>query len=147
MGTAEQALNHQWISNGSLKAKSVFLQPNIVGNLCSFQAYNAFKKAALRIIAGLLSESQIKSLRKTFHAIDHNGDGQLTMMEIKESIQKAGFSKIPLDLQQIMEAIDTDGTGVIAYTAFIAAALDKKEYLQETVCWDAFNVFAHNGDG
>lgn len=35
------------------------------------------------------------------------------------------------NLTTIMESIDTDGSGTIAYTEFIAATLDKSIYLKE----------------
>merc|ERR1719281_1531525 len=80
-------------------------------------------------------------------ALDKNGDGQLTVNEMKEGIKKAGLKEIPADLQQIMEEVDSDGSGVIDYTEFLAATLDKKTYMAEDVCWQAFRIFDKNGDG
>merc|ERR1719460_3196858 len=54
---------------------------------------------------------------------------------------------MPADLKQIMQEVDSDGSGVIDYTEFLAATLDKKQYIQEDVCWAAFRVFDQNGDG
>merc|ERR1712166_839180 len=108
---------------------------------------NKLKKAALNIIAGQLGGSQIKALRDTFMALDGNGDGLLTVNEMKEGLNKAGLKEIPPDLQQIMEEVDSDGSGVIDYTEFLAATLDKKTYMAEDVCWQAFRVFDRNGDG
>jgi calcium-dependent protein kinase len=79
--------------------------------------------------------------------LDANGDGKLTINEMKEGIKKAGLKEIPADLQQIMEDVDSDGSGVIDYTEFLAATLDKRTYLKEDVCWSAFRVFDRNGDG
>merc|ERR1719359_1680803 len=62
-------------------------------------------------------------------------------------MNRAGLQEIPPDLQQIMEQVDSDGSGVIDYTEFLAATLDKKQYIQEDVCWSAFRVFDRNGDG
>merc|ERR1711988_610796 len=89
----------------------------------------------------------IKNLRETFMALDGNGDGKLTVNEMKEGINKAGLKEIPADLQQIMQDVDSDGSGVIDYTEFLAATLDKRVYLKEDVCWSAFRVFDRNGDG
>jgi calcium-dependent protein kinase len=50
-------------------------------------------------------------------------------------------------MQQIMEDIDSDGSGVIDYTEFLAATLDKRVYLQEDACWTAFRTFDVDGDG
>ncbi len=145
--TAEQALNHEWIRNKAPKAPHVSLQANFVDNLRSFRSLNKLKKAALHVIAGQLNEDQIKVLRETFTALDHNGDGQLTVAEMKEGIQKAGLKDIPQDLVQIVEGVDADGSGVIDYSEFLAATLDKRLYLQEDICWSAFRVFDRNGDG
>merc|ERR1719159_2342672 len=145
--TAEQALHHTWVKNKAPKATNVTLQSSLVDNLRGFRSQNKLKKAALQVIAGQLGESQIKQLRETFMALDDNGDGLLTAAEMKEGLQKAGLKEIPPDLQQIMEEVDSDGSGVIDYTEFLAATLDKKVYMAEDVCWQAFRVFDRNGDG
>merc|ERR1719238_1729049 len=145
--TAEQALNHEWIKNKAPKATGASLQEGMVANLRGFRSQNKLKKAALQIIANQLNEDQIKALRETFMSLDANGDGKLTINEMKDGIKKAGLKEIPPDLQQIMEDVDSDGSGVIDYTEFLAATLDKRTYLKEDVCWSAFRVFDRNGDG
>jgi len=145
--TAEQALNHEWIKNKAPKATGVSLQSNFVDNLRGFRSQNKLKKAALHIIAGQLNEDQIKKLREVFVQMDKNGDGLLTPVELKEGLSQAGLKEIPPDLQAIMEGVDADGSGVIDYTEFLAATLDKQQYMKEDVCWGAFRVFDRNGDG
>jgi calcium-dependent protein kinase len=145
--TAEQALNHVWVRNKAPKAAGVSLQSSLVDNLKGFRSQNKLKKAALHVIASQLGESQIKGLRETFMALDHNGDGLLTAAEMKEGLEKAGLKEIPPDLQQILQEVDSDGSGVIDYTEFLAATLDKKVYMAEDVCWQAFRIFDRNGDG
>jgi len=145
--TAQQALNHVWIEKKAPKASQVDLKSGFVENLRGFRSQNKLKKAALHIIAGQLNEDQIKALRETFMALDGNGDGLLTINEMKEGLAKAGLKEIPPDLQQIMEDVDSDGSGVIDYTEFLAATLAKAQYLKEDVCWSAFKLFDKNGDG
>merc|ERR1711879_1017062 len=145
--TAEQALNHVWIKNKAPKATGAKLAENMVDNLRGFRSQNKLKKAALHIIANQLNEDQIKGLREVFMSMDGNGDGCLTINEMKEGIKKAGLQEIPADLQAIMEEVDSDGSGVIDYTEFLAATLDKRVYMKEDVCWAAFRIFDRNGDG
>merc|ERR1719214_457768 len=145
--TAERCLHHEWIQGHAPKATGVSLEAGFVDHLRSFRGQNKLKKAALQIIASQLNDTQIKGLRETFQALDDNGDGLLTAQEMKEGLQKAGLKEIPPDMQQIMEDIDSDGSGVIDYTEFLAATLDKRVYMQEDVCWTAFRTFDIDGDG
>jgi len=144
---AEQTINHEWIKNKAPKASSSALQANLVDRLRGFRSQNKLKKAALHVIAGQLNEDQIKALRETFMALDSNGDGLLTSTEMKAGLEKAGLKDIPQDLQAILQDVDSDGSGVIDYTEFLAATLDRRAYLKEDVCWNAFRIFDKNGDG
>merc|ERR1719487_594649 len=62
-------------------------------------------------------------------------------------MNRAGLQEMPADLKAIMEEVDSDGSGVIDYTEFLAATLDKRQYIQEDVCWAAFRVFDLDGNG
>eukprot|EP00812_Abedinium_dasypus_P012548 NODE_605_length_1450_cov_685.542652.p1 GENE.NODE_605_length_1450_cov_685.542652~~NODE_605_length_1450_cov_685.542652.p1 ORF type:complete len:404 (-),score=135.79 NODE_605_length_1450_cov_685.542652:224-1279(-) len=145
--SAEQALNHVWIKNKAPQAKNVPIQSGLVDHLRAFRTQNKLKKAALQVIAQQLGESQIKALRDIFMQLDGNGDGLLTVAEMKQGLSNAGLKEIPPDLQAIMEDVDSDGSGVIDYTEFLAATLDKKTYNDENILWQAFRVFDANGDG
>jgi len=142
--SAEKALQHAWIKECAPRASNISLQDGLVKNLRSFRSQNKLKKAALNIIAGQMSESQIADLRDVFKALDVNGDGLLTLDELNGGLTKA---EITIDLNAIMDGVDADGSGLIDYTEFLAASLDKKLYLQRDACWAAFSVFDQDGDG
>lgn len=105
---------------------------------------NKLKKAALNIIAGQMSESEIavaglqvrpinqhlrleepaagrktgvkravEDLRETFKALDANGDGFLTVAELKDGIDKASLRRPLVDLEAVVEGVDADGSGLI----------------------------------
>lgn len=146
--TAEQALNDVWIKEKAPKAKDVNLQDGFVDKLRGFLSQNKLKKAALQVIASSLDDKQIQALRETFQALDENGDGLLTAAELKAGLEKGGLKdNIPGDLQEIMKSIDADGSGVIDYTEFLAATLDRKHFIEEDACWQAFRVFDRDGNG
>ncbi|EER18260.1 Calcium-dependent protein kinase, putative [Perkinsus marinus ATCC 50983] len=145
--TAEQALNHKWIKNLAKTADDdVDEHRNVVSRLRNFRAQNKMKKVALTVIAQQLGDADIERLKKTFQALDENGDGTLTMQEIKEGMKSLDVS-LPADLEEIMMDVDSDGSGAIDYTEFIAATIDKKTYIQEDVCWAAFRLFDLDGNG
>merc|ERR1719321_822017 len=55
-----------------------------------------------------------------------------------------------MELRQILsEFVSTNGlndeTNTVNYTQFLAATLDRKQYLQEKACRVAFNIFDVNG--
>mmetsp|Transcript_1047 Transcript_1047/g.932 ORF Transcript_1047/g.932 Transcript_1047/m.932 type:complete len:204 (-) Transcript_1047:102-713(-) len=145
--TAEQALNHPWVRNHAPGAEDVPLEGAQMNNLKSFRSLNKLKKAALNIIAQQMPDEEIAQLKKVFTSMDKNGDGQLTVQEMLEGIQKSGLKDVPEDLMDIMKQVDSDGSGVIDYTEFLAATLDKKKYIQEDRLWGAFRVFDRDGDG
>ena len=51
------------------------------------------------------------------------------------------------ELATILLQIDSDGSGAIDYTEFLAAMIDRKQYLREDICWSAFKVFDRDGSG
>jgi len=144
---AEQALHHEWIAKKAPKAKDVNLKEDFVDNLRGFRSQNKLKKAALQVIAANLNDDQIKALRDIFMQLDGNGDGSLTCEEMKNGITKAGIKDLPSDLEQILKDVDSDGSGIIDYTEFLAATMDRRQYMKEDVCWTAFRAFDKNNDG
>jgi len=143
--TAADALNHAWI-NKSLSTEEGQLTGVVVTNLKSFAAMNKLKKASLNVIATQLTDSAIKELKDLFMAMDENNDGTLSVGELKEALGRSGVA-VPPDLKHMMDSIDTDGSGVIDYSEFMAATMDKRKYIQEDVCWRAFKTFDIDGGG
>jgi len=149
--TAANALKHPWMAAEWASQNTALDQNSKAGGLAisslkNFAGMNKLKKAALNVIATQLTDHAIADLKKLFTAMDENGDGTLSVEELQDGLKRAGVD-IPPDLQMTMESIDTDGSGVIDYSEFIAATLDKRKYYQDDVCWSAFKVFDQDGSG
>lgn len=144
---AKEAFKHPWIMHTAPGAEAISLQHSVIKNLGKFRERSLLKKAALQVVADRLQEGEIKALREMFLELDANGDGFLTATEITMGLERAGFTQLPHEIQQIIDGIDSDGNGVIDYTEFLAASLDKQMYTQQDACWAAFRVFDRNGDG
>ena len=145
--SAETAITHKWLKNQVTAAKLDPALPNsLVASLRAFRAETKFKKVALTVIAQQLNESDIEALRHAFASIDKNGDGKLTFQEIKDGIAHFGVN-IPRDIEEVLADLDTDGSGAVDYTEFIAATVDRRTYIKEDICWSAFRVFDLDGNG
>lgn len=144
--TAQQALNHTWIKDQAPKAAAARLSPTLVDNLKSFHAGNKMKRAVVQFIVRQCDEAKLQRLKDAFMQTDSDSDGRLSIAELRWGMSKAGL-KIPADLGKIMTEADAKGSVDIDYTAFLAAAIERKSYLQEDLCWVAFREFDHDNDG
>lgn len=145
---AEEALNSAWIQKTDAQSDEVIIKTGqkICDGLKNFRNQNRMKKVALTLIATQASDTSIQELKETFLALDKNGDGSVTAAELKDGMVKHNI-KVPPDLERILKEVDSDGSGSIDYTEFIAATLDKKLYIKNDAMWSAFRVFDLDGDG
>jgi len=144
---ASESLQLAWLTqNLEAPDSKVLFSHTTMNSLKNFALANKLKKASLNVIATQLTDVAIRDLKELFMTMDENNDGTLSIGELKDGLKNAGVS-IPPDLEDMMESIDTDGSGVIDYSEFLAATLDKRKYIQEDVCWRAFKVFDTDGSG
>jgi calcium-dependent protein kinase len=68
-------------------------------------------------------------------SLDVNGDGSLTFEELKHGLKDKENGDALMDL---MISADTDGSGEINYTEFLAATMDAKLFMKEEYLRTAF---------
>jgi len=144
--STEQVLNSSWLYSHANDAAASNLSGDLIERLKKFSSVNRFKKAALNIIAHRVDDDQIKKLRDTFIGMDRNGDGQLTLAELKDGCKAVGITDFE-EVKTVFQSLDADSSGSIGYTEFLAGMIDKKNYLQEELCWEAFRTFDRDGSG
>ena len=143
--SAEEILKDPWLLRKGVDPLRCTL--NINGkNLKNYANSNKMRKAVLTYIASRMSYGDIEKLNKNFQAIDENGDGKLTLNEIKSAVAK-NKGIFMENVEEIFKSIDTDNSGCIEYTEFISASLDKSMYLQEEKLREAFNMFDTDKSG
>ena len=141
--SAEQVLNHTWVANQAPNSDDSVLNLDIT-TMKNYLNANKFKKAILTFIASRLKEDEIHSLREIFCFLDKNNDGSLTFEEIEEGCKKL---KTQLDFSDVFASMDTDKSGSINYTEFLAATINKKVYLKNERLYEAFKNFDKDGSG
>ncbi|ONK78533.1 uncharacterized protein A4U43_C02F19830 [Asparagus officinalis] len=144
--TAFQVLNHPWIKEDG-EAPDTPLDNAVLGRLKQFRAMNKFKKAALRVIAGCLSEEEIRGLKEMFKGMDTDNSGTITLEELKQGLTKQGTKLSEMEVKQLMEAADADGNGTIDYEEFITATMHMNRMDREEHLYTAFQYFDKDNSG
>lgn len=59
------------------------------------------------MIAGCLSEEEIRGLKEMFKAIDTDNSGTITLEELKQGLAKQGTKLSEYEVKQLMEAVSS----------------------------------------
>lgn len=143
--SASELLQHCWLQSLGAAPQGK-ISKDLGQKLQRFNSFSMMKKLALSIISQQLEDDDIKELRECFHKLDGNKDGTLSLDEIREGMANASLD-LPENLIEIISNLDTDGSGEIDYTEFIAATMTRTQYARQAVMWAAFRVLDSNQDG
>lgn len=122
----QQALVHPWVvSRGVLKIER--MREETVERLMAFHRHHRLRRCAMLAIAHQLESSDIRGVLELFQSLDTNGDGLLTSDEFRKSVQSmVGLEEAFID--DMMSSVDADGSGIIDFSEFVAATLEKEMY-------------------
>lgn len=146
--SAEEALTHPWLELSKTEVDTGAAS-NALGNLKNFRSGQKLKAAATAFIGSqLISKSEKEKLGKIFKALDANGDGKLSKEEIHDGYEEH-FGKLlnEEELDELFDSVDTDKSGFIDYTEFIAATMSSKKNLSEEKLTAAFKLFDQDNSG
>lgn len=143
--SAEAALGNPWLQRQGAEPKTP-LAGDFVASLQNFQAFTTLKKVALTAVAQQLPDEDTETPRNMFRALDKNGDGMLSTQEIREGMREQGL-QVPRALEDILRGVDSDGSGQLDYSEFVAATMDEAVCSKRDLCRAAFRIFDTNGDG
>lgn len=154
--SAQDALHLPWLKSAHKVKKP--LTSKAVQGILSYGHKTLLEKKCMQIIATTLPDDDIKDLVNMFQTLDKNGDGEVSLSELKDAVDaaskrgKAKGSKrkdevTDSDILKLMESIDSNGNQRISYAEFLAACLEERHYTQEAAFWHAFRHFDRNNDG
>ena len=147
--TAAEALQHPWVVELSTVAVDESAAISALDNLKGFKADTTMKQATFAFIASqLLSKSERDGLAKVFKAFDKNGDGKLSMQEVKEGyLEHYGKVMSDEEVETMFNAVDTDRSGFIDYSEFVVAAMNENQLTTNEKLQAAFKMFDKDGSG
>lgn len=136
--SSNEALEHPWVvGNEGEPLSPVRLDIN---QLESYQKSTKFRKAVLNYMAIQCTTHELSYLIRTFHKLDRNHDGTLSIEEIKTVLSSnSAFSNERVE--EIVRSIDGARKGKIHLSEFLAATLDRRVYMNQEKLAQAFRRF------
>jgi calcium-dependent protein kinase len=147
--SAADALKDPWITNNNTKP---VLKQSVLENLFNFHVNSRFRHAIMTFMTSLLmSKAEKEELMTAFQALDTDGNGVLTIDELKEGYKKIyptfNEEEIELAVQTVVNNIDVNGSGQIDFTEFVVASVNQHKLLTKNSIAKAFKLFDNDGDG
>lgn len=147
--SASEAYKKDWVQCSKKPEISPELFNTVANNLKSFGETTKFQRAVIRFIASqLLSQTEQNDLANIFKSLDLSGDGKINEQELVDHCKKIfGNALTEEDIHKILIRVDTDRSGFIDYTEFLAAAMDRKKLLSIERLELAFQAFDKDKNG
>lgn len=147
--TAQECLSDPWIQNFTQARIGVQETAIAVSNLKHFRGDIKLKQAVSTFITTqLLSKEELEHYRNLFSEIDKNGDGTLSREEMITGLSKTmPLEEATVEVDRIMEQVDTDKSGQIDYTEFLNAMAAQGKNMNREVMHRAFKMIDEDGSG
>lgn len=79
--------------------------------------------------------------------MDKNGDGKLSKEELKNGYAEVFGEVSDEELEQVIKVADTDQSGYVDYTEFVAATMNTQTLLSKEKLEMCFKMFDQDGSG
>mmetsp|Transcript_8162 Transcript_8162/g.14238 ORF Transcript_8162/g.14238 Transcript_8162/m.14238 type:complete len:152 (+) Transcript_8162:182-637(+) len=96
-----------------------------------------------------LSDDEVADLKEAFSMFDIDGDGTITLVELKEVMKSLGQNPTERELIQMIKSVDDNGDNEIDFEEFLILMSSKKPSNDDPdkELRDAFAVFDADGSG
>ncbi|KAF8402288.1 hypothetical protein HHK36_013240 [Tetracentron sinense] len=144
--TAQEVLEHPWLQNAN-KVPNICLGESVRARIKQFSLMNKFKKRVLRVVADNLPNEQVAGIKKLFHMMDTDNNGNLTFKELKDGLHMIGQPVLDPDVQMLMDAADVDGSGTLDCEEFVTVSIHIRKIGSDEHLIKAFSFFDKNDSG
>jgi calcium-dependent protein kinase len=77
------------------------------------------------IVGQLATKEEMADLQKAFKILDTNNDGMISKAELTVGLELIYGKNAVNEVDQIFDKIDIDGSGMIDYSEWVVATIDK----------------------
>merc|ERR1712232_1507184 len=140
--SSDNCKDHAWLSMKAATGGGE-ISKDLAVKFSAFVQKGKLKKICLTLMAQQMKDEELQSMKNDFKALDKNNDGTLTIKEIVEGMTKKG---ITIE-EEKLNALDTDKSGSIDYSEFLAACLATRQNWRKEELWSAFRTFDKDGNG
>jgi calcium-dependent protein kinase len=95
--TAHQVQAAPWFKEAVPSTKAGPIKEDIIEHLRQFRTFSKFKRAALSVVASLLPDEQVSESRTLFISLDSNGDGSLSVAELRQRMEQQGQNEADVE--------------------------------------------------
>jgi len=146
--SSQEALNHNWfyILNKEIHAidnKHI----NFLKSINNFIVPNHLKRLFLHYFLNSLNKKELKSIKKTFIAIDQSNKGYLTLDDFEKAFEKVESNMSSKEIKKLFEKADFESCGKINFSQFIIAVTDSKVLSNSCPIAAAFKHFDFDSSG
>mmetsp|Transcript_110206 Transcript_110206/g.310828 ORF Transcript_110206/g.310828 Transcript_110206/m.310828 type:complete len:569 (+) Transcript_110206:58-1764(+) len=142
----DEVLAHPWLSTEEAQVDATAAE-RVLSNLSRFRKRRSnasrFYWLCMASVAQQLDHRSLRDVRQVFHAMDRNGDGLLTVQEVRTSLARIfGQDSTHLKgVEDMFARLDLDGSGRIDYSEFCAAAIGDCSHGDGQALRAAFKAF------
>lgn len=142
----EQVFNDEWLQSRAMgMVPDHILKKESIRRLSVHRTQSKLQKTVYFYIAAQMIETQlVNELGQVFKSIDKNGDGHLSEDEIIKAAENVGLM---VDYKEILKHCDVNKNGLVSYTEFLAATVNKQLVYNKENLVKVFEKFDKNGDG
>lgn len=139
--SSQEAYNDPWFDK-VIGSNIGQIDPQFLVNQKKFNTKSKLQQAVYYFIVNNMATREEKNdLIKCFKALDTNGDGKLSKEELINGYEKGGFYCDSEGIEALINNLDSNKSGAIDYTEFVAASIDKKKLLSEQRIESCFKLF------
>jgi serine/threonine protein kinase len=148
--SAKEALEHEFFYEiSSYRLNEHNIDFSVLQNLKKSKIDQKFQQAVVSyLVYNFAKKDEIVNLRKIFKTIDIDQDGRISKEELLLAMKKFDSLEVTeKDIQEMLDAIDSDKSGFLEYEEFITATINKKALLTDENLKSAFYLFDQDKNG